>query len=172
MIKIPSLFITIPTNPTRIPFPFPATPPAKVGTDRKLMRCRSSPCHLCSKKNQFDTNPRTQPGFHFLFRPRLVPIGSSCNSGHRHAILITRKRSESCRSKSWKVAESPLQFAVISPVSGDATTWVLFPTIFSVLSDQPQPSGELICRWSAVEWFTALGEINLIFVNESLNKNE
>ncbi|KAH9670202.1 Germin-like protein 5-1 [Citrus sinensis] len=31
-------------------FPFPATSPAKVGTDRKIVRCRSSPCQSCRRK--------------------------------------------------------------------------------------------------------------------------
>ena len=109
------LFITIPTNSTRISFPFPATPSTKVGTDRKIVRRRSSSCHPCRKKNRFDPNPQTRPGFRFLFWPRyrrrLVPIGSSCDAGHVHAILIAGNRSESCQSKPWKAAESPLQFA-------------------------------------------------------------
>ena len=39
-----------PTNPTRMLFPFPATSPAKVGTDWKIVRCRSSPCQSCRRK--------------------------------------------------------------------------------------------------------------------------
>ena len=39
-----------PTNPTHILFPFPVTSPAKVGTDRKILRCRSSPCQPCRRK--------------------------------------------------------------------------------------------------------------------------
>ncbi|KAH9678693.1 polycomb group protein EMBRYONIC FLOWER 2 [Citrus sinensis] len=31
-------------------FPFPATSPAKVGTDWKIVRCRSSPCQSCRRK--------------------------------------------------------------------------------------------------------------------------
>ncbi|KAH9797487.1 putative LRR receptor-like serine/threonine-protein kinase RFK1 [Citrus sinensis] len=31
-------------------FPFPATSPAKVGTDRKIVRYRSSPCQFCRQK--------------------------------------------------------------------------------------------------------------------------
>ncbi|KAK9201779.1 hypothetical protein WN944_016986 [Citrus x changshan-huyou] len=94
-----SLFITKPVNSTRIS----ATPPAKVGTDQKLVRCRSSPCHPCHKKNRVDPNPRTQSKFRFHFRPlhrpRSVLIGSSCNAGHLHAILVAGKRLESCRLK-------------------------------------------------------------------------
>ena len=109
-----------PTNPTRMLFPFPATSPAKVGTDRKIVRCRSSPCQSCRRK-------------------------------------AFEKRSKSCRLKPWKAAEPPLQFAVISLVSGDAITLVLLPTIPSVFSDQSQPPGEPICRWSVIKGFTALG---------------
>lgn len=129
-----------------------------------------------SQKLLGQPDPRTRPEFCFRFRqlhrPRLVPIGSSCDAGHLHVILVAVKHSESCRSKPWKVTESPLQFAVVSPVSGDATTWVLFSTIPSVFSDQPQPPEEPICRWSAVEGFTGLGEMNLIFLKQSSNKNK
>ena len=108
-----------PTNLTWMLFPFPATLPAKVGTDRKIVRCRSSPCQSCRRK-------------------------------------AFEKRSKSCRLKRWKAAEPPLQFAVISLVSGDAITWILLPTISSVFSDQSQPPGELICHWLVVEGFMAL----------------
>ena len=105
-------------------------------------------------------NPQTRPEcyFHFrpLHRPRLVPIGRSCDAGHLHANLVAEKRSESCRLKPWKAAELPLHFATISPISGDAITWVLLPTILYVFSDQSQPRGEPICRWSVIEGFTAL----------------
>lgn len=128
---------------------------------------------------------RTRPGFHFCFqpldRPRLVPIGSSCDAGHFHTILgaklngstrpskptrilfsfsatppakvgtdrnLVQHRScpcHPCRQKAFgrlpieavKSRGTALQFPEISPIFGDATTLVLFPTISSVFSDQP-----------------------------------
>ena len=94
-----SLFITIPANSTQIP----ATPPAKVGIDRNLVRRQLSLYHPCRKKNRVDPNPRTRSKFRFRFQllhqPRLILIGNSCNVGHLHAILVTGKHLESCRSK-------------------------------------------------------------------------
>ena len=106
-------------------------------------------------------NPQTRPRYYFHFWPlhwpRLVSIGRSCDAGHFHVNLLAEKRSESCRLKPWKATEPPLQFVAISPISGDAITWVLLPTIPSVFSDQSHPPGEPICRWLVVERFTALG---------------
>ena len=115
--------------------------------------------HLYHNTPSVNRNAHAEPTtglgcyFHFrpLHRPRLVPIGRSCDAGHLHANLVAEKRSESCRLKPWKAAEPPLQFAVISPISGDAITWVLLPTIPSVFSDQSQPPGgadlPLIGHW-------------------------
>ena len=58
-----SLFITIPANLTRIS----ATPPTKVGTDRKPVRRRSSPCHPCPKRNRVDLNHEPDPNFLSVF---------------------------------------------------------------------------------------------------------
>ena len=80
------LFITIPTNPTRISFPFPATPPTKVGIDRKLVRRRSSSCHPCRKKNQFDSNST------WISFPFLATIPAKVGTDRK----LVRRRSCSC----------------------------------------------------------------------------
>ena len=163
-------------NPTRIPFSFPATPPAKVSTDRKIVRRRSSPCHphviLVAKR--IGSNGTRKPD------PHAVSVsGHSTGQGWYRSearampvISMPSLSPESVRKAADRSREKPDQFATILPVSGDATTWVLFPTIPSVFYDQRQPPEELICCWSTIEWFTGLGEINLILMKQSLNKNE
>ena len=96
---------TRPATVTRSDLSFPATIPAKTGTDRKLLSCWSSTCHSCRQK------PSEKP---------LI----------EHA----------------KAVESPPQLAMISTVSGDATTWLLFLTLPSVFSDYPMPPRTSFCR--------------------------
>ena len=86
-----------------------------------------------------DPDPRLWPGDFSYFRPpfraSLVPIRSLRDEQCNHAILATGKQSESHRSKPWSSTELPARFAVISPVSGEAITWVLFLPLPSAISD-------------------------------------
>ena len=91
------------------------------------------------KPNRIQPDLWVRPGRFSHFRPpfqsRLVPNWSLRDEQRIHAILAAENRLESHRSKLWSYAESPPWFAVISPVSGEAITWVLFLTFPSAVSD-------------------------------------
>ncbi|KAK9182905.1 hypothetical protein WN944_026054 [Citrus x changshan-huyou] len=91
------------------------------------------------------------------YRPRKVPIESLRTGRHFHSIIAVDYWPESRLLKPQNFAVKPHCFAAVPPVLGEATSWILFPTIPSVLSDHPL-NRELPCPGrSAVGKFMALG---------------
>ena len=91
------------------------------------------------------------------YRPRKVPIESLRTGRHFHSVIAVDYWPESRLLKPQNLAVKPHCFAAVPLVLGEATSWILFPTIPSVLSDHPL-SRELPCPGrSAVGKFMALG---------------
>lgn len=112
--------------------------------ERKRERDGSDPTRTCAIRPEFISIFRPP------YRPRKVPVESLRTDRHFHSVIAVDYWPESRLLK-------PHCFTAILPVLGEATSWILFPTIPSVLFDHPL-NRELPCPGrSAVGKFMALG---------------